>query len=254
MRVPLFMANWKMHKTAREARVFVQDLAKLLPPSPDREVVICPPFTALESAVSASNGRFPVCAQDLFWEAQGAFTGEISPAMLRDLGCAYVLVAHSERRQHFGETDQTARNKVAAALDHGLKPVLCVGETLREMESEKTEEVVSRQVREGLGRIRLEDFSRLALAYEPVWAIGTGKADSPDQSNKTIGVIRGILADLAGHLEAQKIRILYGGSVKPDNIAPFMAQPEIDGALVGGASLSTESFSKIVLHRSPTKA
>jgi triosephosphate isomerase len=248
-RLPLFAANWKMHKTLREAKIFFEDLLGMLPLKLDCEVAIFPPFPLLHQAFQWASGRLALGAQDVFWEAEGAYTGEVSPVMLKDAGCSYVLVAHSERRRYFGESDTTANKKILSALEHGLKPILCVGETLEEMESRKTKDVVKRQVFEGLQNFRLSDASNLVLAYEPVWAIGTGKADTPEQSNQTIGFIRSLLSEMFGYHEAQKIRILYGGSVKPENIAPFMAQPEIDGALVGGASLSAESFSRIVQFR-----
>lgn len=248
-RVPLLAANWKMHKTIRETRLFIGDFSRLLPDKIDREVVIFPPFTALQAAASAAGDRFAVGGQDLFWEPKGAYTGEISAEMLREAGCSYALIGHSERRRYFGETNESANKKVLAALEQGLKPMLCVGETLEEMEAERTRDVIGRQVREGTRNLRAADFDKLVMAYEPVWAIGTGKADTPDQSNKTIRFIRETLAEAIGHHDAERIRILYGGSVKPENIDGFMAQAEIDGALVGGASLEPESFLRIVQYR-----
>jgi len=243
-RRPLAAANWKMNKTLAECASFFETLNAKLPKSTACDVVVCPPFTLLERSVSLARNQVALGAQDLFWEAQGAYTGEISGMMLRDIGCKYVIIGHSERRQHFGETNQSVNKKVSAALKQSLVPILCVGETLQEMESGRTKQVVQTQLEEGLKGISLQgDF---VLAYEPVWAIGTGKSDTPEQSNQTIGFVRTVLAKAAGQEFAARTRILYGGSVKPDNIKAFMAQPEIDGGLVGGASLDPHSFLSIV--------
>ena len=245
-RVPLIAGNWKMHKTAAEGAALVRALvAEPLPPGV--EVAVCPPFTALSQvrgALDASTIRLG--AQDLYWEGQGAFTGEISPLMLRDLGCTYVIIGHSERRQFFAETDDTVARKAAAAFAHALVPILCVGERLEERDGGQTEVVVVRQTTRGTQRIDPGVASALVIAYEPVWAIGTGRSASGDEADRVIGLIRRTLAERFGETAASGIRILYGGSVTPDNAAEFSVQPEIDGALVGGASLDAGKFRKIV--------
>jgi len=245
-RIPLIAGNWKMHKTAGEGAALVRAL--LADPLPSRvEVAVCPPFTALGEVRSALGGStVRLGAQDMYWEAQGAFTGEISPVMLRDLGCTYVIVGHSERRQFFGETDDTAARKAGAAFAHGLIPILCVGERLEERDGGRTEAVVVRQTTQGTERIDPVLASTLVIAYEPVWAIGTGRAASGEEANRVIGLIRRALAERFGENVAARIRILYGGSVTPEVAAEFSSQPEIDGALVGGASLDAGKFRKIV--------
>ena len=245
-RVPLIAGNWKMHKTTGEGAALVRALvAEPLPPGV--EVAVCPPFTALSQvrgALDASTIRLG--AQDMYWEAQGAFTGEVSPLMLRDLGCTYVITGHSERRQFFGDTDDTVARKAAAAFAHALVPILCVGERLEERDGGQTEAVVVRQTTQGTQRIDPGVASALVIAYEPVWAIGTGRSASGDEANRVIGLIRRTLTERFGETAASGIRILYGGSVTPDNAAEFSVQPEIDGALVGGASLDAGKFRKIV--------
>jgi triosephosphate isomerase len=211
-------------------------------------VVICPPFTALSVAVAAAKGScVAIGAQDCYWEKEGAFTGEVAVPMLADLGCSHCIVGHSERRQFFGETDVTVDKKVAAVLAQGLACIACVGETLAERESGQTFAVLERQVRDGLTRHLTSP--RLVVAYEPVWAIGTGKTATPAQAQEAHAFIRGVVARAANPAAAQAVRILYGGSVKPDNIAALMAQPDVDGGLVGGASLDAASFAKIVRFR-----
>jgi triosephosphate isomerase len=245
-RKPLIAGNWKMHKTAGEGAALVRAL--LAEPLPaDVETAVCPPFTALGEVRSVLGGStVRLGAQDMHWEGQGAFTGEISPQMLRDLDCTYVIVGHSERRQFFGETDDTAARKAGAAFANGLVPILCVGERLEERDAGQTEAVVVRQTTEGTQRIGPILASTLVIAYEPVWAIGTGRSASGEEANRVIGLIRRTLADRFGDNAAARVRILYGGSVTPDNAAEFSAQPEIDGALVGGASLDAGKFRKIV--------
>lgn len=247
MRQPFVAGNWKMYKTIAEARHLVSELVPGLQAVRGVEKVLCPPFTALLAVRSLLEGTdIGLGAQNLHWEASGAFTGEISPLMVAEL-CQYVIIGHSERRAYFGETDASVNRKVQAALLHGIKPIVCVGETLEEYESERTTEVVSRQVREGLARLDLNDGSSLIIAYEPVWAIGTGRAATPEGANAVIAdVIRASLTDLFGEGIANEVRVLYGGSVKAANAAEFFVQPEIDGALVGGASLKADEFVPIV--------
>jgi len=247
MRVPLIAGNWKMHKTVKEAVSLVQGLVNEFKGVLDREILVCPPFTSLSEVGKALEGsRIKLGAQDLYWEEKGAFTGAISPLMLKDVGCTYVIIGHSERRQLFGETNRYTNLKINAAWAYGLNPILCVGETLAEREIGKTKDVVGLQLREGLKDLAVSQGHDLVVAYEPIWAIGTGKTDSPQEANATCGYVRQLLSELFGYAEAQKIRILYGGSVKPENIDGFMQQEEIDGALVGGASLNVESFTRIV--------
>ncbi len=239
--------NWKMHRTAAEARALVAELRGLAEGLAEKvDVAVAPPFTALAAAADALRGsRIALAAQDVHWEAQGAFTGEVSAAMLREIGCAHVIVGHSERRQLFGETDESVNRKAKAVLGAGLAPIVCVGETLAERESGRTLEVVSRQVRGGLAGLPADQVGRLTVAYEPVWAIGTGKTATTAQAQEVHAAIRALLRELAGAV-ADQVRIQYGGSVKPDNAAELLAQPDIDGALVGGASLKAGDFSQIV--------
>lgn len=247
MRKPIAAGNWKMFKTAKEASKMISELKELVKSVSDREVVICPPFTALESAVNAAKGsNVKIGAQNLYWEEKGAFTGEIAPGMIKDLGCEYVIIGHSERRQYFGETDATVNKRIFAALKAGLKPIICVGETLQERESEKTFSVIETQIKGGLKGLSVELMKDCVIAYEPVWAIGTGKTASKEQAQEVHAFIRKLLSDLLGKDTAGATRILYGGSVKPDNVKELMSQPDIDGGLVGGASLEAEPFSKIV--------
>lgn len=235
-----------MHKTAEETRRLVGDLKPLVSATPV-EVVVCPPFTSLSAAVNAASGsNIYVGAQDLFWEDEGPYTGEVSGPMLKDLGCRFCIIGHSERRQYFEETNTSVKKKVQAAYRSDLIPIVCVGETLDQRQAGKTLEVCRRQVEEGLEGLSPEQISKLVVAYEPVWAIGTGRTATPEDAQEVIGFIREILSEMYGKEAAQACRIQYGGSVKPENIAPFMAQPDIDGALVGGASLDPISFAAIV--------
>lgn len=250
-RKPIIAGNWKMNQTHTEALALVRTLSyELREPDYKRvEVVVCPPFTALRTVQLVIEDEYlPIGlgAQNLFWEDEGAYTGEISGAFLKALHCTYVIVGHSERRKFFGETDETVNKRAHAACRHELKPIVCVGETLEEHEGGRTESVVERQVRDGLAGLSSEQLGSLVIAYEPVWAIGTGRAATPEDADATIGFIRKTLATLSTDDLAQQIRIQYGGSVSPGNIAQFMAQPEIDGALVGGASLDPKSFGMIV--------
>jgi len=246
MRKPLIAGNWKMHKTPEEARAFASQLLEELKEEREVEVVVAPPFVSLLPVKEAlGDGPIKLAAQNVHWEREGAFTGEVSPLMLKEVGCEYVIVGHSERRGYFGETDEVVNRKVKALLDVGLKPILCVGETLKEREEGKTFKVVEVQVRGGLKDLEAEEGKELVVAYEPVWAIGTGRTATPHQAQEVQAFIRKLLGGLFGEV-AREIRILYGGSVKPENIAELMAEEDIDGALVGGASLKVDSFVKIV--------
>jgi triosephosphate isomerase len=250
-RKPLIAANWKMYKTVSEAVSFISSIQEESGPLNDREVVIAPPFTALQAVREKLNSNgYGLAAQNCWWQEKGAFTGEVSPVMLKDLGCDYVIVGHSERRQIFGETDEVVRQKTAAVFSHGMLPIVCVGEILDQREQGKTFDVVGGQVEralEGLGR---ENASRLVMAYEPVWAIGTGKTASPAQAQEVHAFIRRTLQSLFDKELANKVRILYGGSVKPDNVDALMAEADIDGTLVGGASLEVGSFKRLIQFKS----
>ena len=236
-----------MYKTPAETRAFFEKFRPLVSGAQHCEIVICPPFIDLDAAVAAARDtRAEIGAQNLFWAKEGAYTGEISGAMLKAAGCGWVLVAHSERRQYFGETNETAAKKIIAALDASLTPIYCVGETLEQRESGKTESVLEDQIRAGLASVTPQQFEKIVIAYEPVWAIGTGKVATPEIAADAHRFIRGQLRQRFGSDAAGACRILYGGSVKPDNIRGLMAQPEIDGALVGGASLDPASFASIV--------
>jgi len=247
MRRPVIAGNWKMYKTQAEARAYFSALAPLVQGCVHCDIIVAPAFTALAAAVEAVKGTsISIAAQDMHGEPEGAFTGEVSAAMLVDVGCRAVIIAHSERRQFFGETDESANIKVRAALAAGLTPILCVGELLAEQESGKTEEVLERQFQGGVAALTGAEFSRIILAYEPVWAIGTGRTATPEMAAEAHRFLREQAASSFTPERAAGLRILYGGSVKPDNIKGLMAQPEIDGALVGGASLKAEAFASIV--------
>ena len=246
-RKPLIAANWKMHKNRREAVAFSEALQTRVGPLEDREVVLAPPFTALWAVREVLREKgFALAAQNSHWEEKGAYTGEISVAMAKDCGCDYVILGHSERRHVFGETDAVIRKKVDAVFRHGLLPILCVGEVLGEREEGKTFSVVRAQIDEGTEGLGAEQLRGLVIAYEPVWAIGTGKTATPGQAQEVHAFIRELLGSLFDKSVAKGIRILYGGSVKPDNVDTLMGEPEIDGLLVGGASLEVESFQRIV--------
>ncbi len=247
MRRPVIAGNWKMYKTIAEAVDFVEKLKPLVAGSSHRDIVVAPPFTALAAVASAAKGStISVAAQDLHWDKEGAHTGDISPAMVLDAGCTHVIIGHSERRQDHGETDESVNRKLKAALGAGLKPIVCVGETLAEREAKKTEEVLARQFRSGFIGLTAPEFSRIIIAYEPVWAIGTGRTATPEMAGETHQYLRGLIVGQFGADIAAGLRILYGGSVKPDNIAGLMALEDIDGALVGGASLKPDSFAAII--------
>ena len=247
MRKPIIAGNWKMYKTVPESVNMVRDLVPLVSGISDREIVIAPVFTSLESVGKAVKGtNIKLSSQDVFWEEKGAFTGEISPGMLVDVGCSFVIIGHSERRQYFGETDATVNKKIFAALKALLTPIVCIGESLDEREKGQTFTVLERQLREGLKNITKEQMLKLVIAYEPIWAIGTGKTATPSQAEEAHIFIRKTLAGMFGGEVSDNIRILYGGSVKPENVSELMAQNNIDGALVGGASLEAGSFATLI--------
>ncbi len=246
-RKPLIAGNWKMHKTGPEAVEAARTLVKLTADVDQVEVMIAPAFTALAQVAEALRGtRIILCAQNMHWESQGAFTGEISAEMLQSAGCTHVILGHSERRQFFGETDQTVNLKLRAALAAGLKPILCIGESESERDEGKTFSVLDKQVQNGLKGLLSDDLKELILAYEPVWAIGTGKTATSEQAQQVHAYLRDQLAKAYGRAVADSVRILYGGSVKPANIAQLMAMEDIDGALVGGASLEPGTFNQLV--------
>ncbi len=253
-RRPIIAANWKMHKTHLEAIQAVQKLSYLLDKDDAErvEVVVCPPFTALravQTLIDSDRLEYRLGAQNVHFEDKGAFTGEVSPQMLQALKCRYVIVGHSERRQLFGETDDLVNKKVRAVFSHEMTPILCVGETAEERDRGATQDKVAGQVRAGLIGVTVEQAATLVVAYEPIWAIGTGRNAEPGDAAQVIGVIRSTLAELHDDRVAQAVRVQYGGSVKAGNIRDFMAHPEIDGALVGGASLDPEEFALIVKYR-----
>ncbi len=247
-RTPLIAGNWKMFKTIQETSAFCQRLKEETAGVAEKvEIAVAPPFTALAAASSALKGSsIKVAAQDVYWAESGAFTGEISPGMLKDAGCALAIIGHSERRQYFHETDEWVNKKTSAAMKAGLVPIVCVGETLAERRGGTTVSVVERQVRDGVKGLALNDPAQFVIAYEPVWAIGTGQTATPDQAQEVHAFVRKILADIFSPPLAREVRILYGGSVKPENIKELRAREDIDGALVGGASLEVASFMKIV--------
>ncbi|HWF37762.1 MAG TPA: triose-phosphate isomerase [Candidatus Acidoferrales bacterium] len=247
MRRPVIAGNWKMFKTQSETRVFFQAFAPAVANSRHCDIVVAPPYTAIGAAVDSARGSaIHIAAQNLHWENEGAFTGEISGPMIVDAGCNLVIIGHSERRQYFGETDESVNKKMKAALAAGLTPIVCVGETLAEREANETREVLQRQFTGGFAGLTPEEFSRILMAYEPVWAIGTGRTATPEIAAEVHRHIRQLVAAQYSLDEASQVRILYGGSVKPDNIRGLMFQPDIDGALVGGASLDPKSFAAIV--------
>jgi triosephosphate isomerase len=253
-RRPIMAANWKMHKTHLEAIKAVQQLSYLIDgkTTDQVEVVICPPFTALRSLQTlfeADRLPYRLGAQDVHWEQKGAFTGEISPDMLSALKCRYVIVGHSERRQLFGETDERVAKKAKAVFGAGMVPIICVGETLEERDSGRTEDKVVTQVKAAVGGLSEEQVATAVVAYEPIWAIGTGRNANPQDAGEVVALIRGTVASTFSGGPAASMRVQYGGSVKPGNIREFMAHPEIDGALVGGASLDPEDFALIVRYR-----
>ena len=248
-RKPIFAGNWKMHKTAAEGASLARQLvAGLKSISAECEVLVAPPFTAIPAVVDAAVGSgVLVGGQNLHWEDKGAFTGEICGPMLKDAGCTHVIIGHSERRQYFGETEQTVNLKISAAIRSGLVPVFCLGETLEERERGKTFDVVKTQLNDGIRGVRPSDPDRFVIAYEPVWAIGTGRTATPAQAQEVHAFLRGELRMLLGTDFAERVRILYGGSVKPDNSSSLMECADIDGGLVGGASLKADDFLGIII-------
>ena len=247
MRHPFIAGNWKMHKTVHEAVVFVKEFRSLVKDVVDVEIVVAPAFTAVHAAAEAArNSAVGVAAQDLHWEKQGAFTGEVSAQMVREAGAEYVVIGHSERRQLFGESDQTVNRKLQAAIGAGLIPIVCIGETLDEREGNTTLDVLDRQIRNGFDGITGEQMAGLVVAYEPVWAIGTGRTATAAQAQEAHAHIRHRLRQWFGGPAADGCHVIYGGSVKPDNTAELVGQPDVDGALVGGASLDVKGFHDIV--------
>jgi triosephosphate isomerase len=246
-RRPILAGNWKMNMTATQARELASKLVPLVASIKDRDIVLGPPFTSLSAVAETIKGsNIGLSAQNLHWEDKGAFTGEVSAEMLLDLGCRYVIIGHSERRQYFGETDETVNRKAKQALRKGLLPILCVGESRAEREAGKLNDIIGSQVTGGLKDISADDIKKVVIAYEPVWAIGTGKTATPEQANEVHALIRQKVKALYSTDIAEGIRIQYGGSVTPENISTLMAMPDIDGALVGGASLKPESFAVLV--------
>ncbi|MBC2716844.1 MAG: triose-phosphate isomerase [Desulfobacteraceae bacterium] len=246
-RIPLIAGNWKMFKTGNEAVDAATQLVKLVSDIENVDIVIAPPYTSLAVVSEViRDTRIDLSAQDLYWEKEGAYTGQISASMLISAGCQYVIIGHSERRQLFGETNDTVNNKIKAASASGLIPILCVGETETQRDEKKTFSVLDKQMEKGLEGLTLDEHHSLVIAYEPVWAIGTGKSATPDQVQEVHAFLRDLVEKRFGNMLAKATRILYGGSVKPDNVSELMTLPDVDGALVGGASLQPDSFSKII--------
>ena len=247
MRKPVMAGNWKMYKTAAETSAFFETFVPLVSGAAHAEVVICPTFVNIPAAIEATKASaIGIGGQDVFWLKEGAYTGEVSAPMLASVGCKYVIIGHSERRQYFHETEETVFKKTVAALEAGLTPIVCVGERLEEREAGSTEAVCGTQFQGGLSGLTPEQFAKVVIAYEPVWAIGTGKTATPEMASMAHAFIRSQVHDHFGPAAAAACRILYGGSVKPDNVKALMAKEEIDGALVGGASLDPTSFASIV--------
>lgn len=251
MRKPIIAGNWKMNKTIGESCELVKALKPKVAGITDVEIVVAPVFTALSAVAEVIKGsNIKLAAQNMYWEKEGAFTGEVSPLMLKDAGCEYVIIGHSERRTYFSETNETVNNKVKAAHAYSLKPIMCVGEKLEERESGVMKDVIKDHVINGLAGITGEQMLNTVIAYEPVWAIGTGKTATPEQAQEVHEYIRELLAKQYSKSIADSVRIQYGGSVKPSNIAELMAKPDIDGGLIGGASLDAESFAQLVKFKS----
>jgi triosephosphate isomerase len=246
-RIPLIAGNWKMFKTRSEAKDLAFGLKLSCADVTGREILICPPYTAIEQVAEiVKTGPIALGAQNMHWESKGAFTGEVAPGMLVDVGVKYVIVGHSERRQYFAETNETVNKKMKAAVQFGIIPIVCIGETLNEREANRTLAVISLQVRNGMEGLSNQQAGKIVIAYEPVWAIGTGKTATAAQAEEAHAYIRKLFSEMYGADAADSVRILYGGSMKPDNVSDLMSQPDIDGGLVGGASLEVESFTKIV--------
>ncbi|HEX5410482.1 MAG TPA: triose-phosphate isomerase [Terriglobia bacterium] len=247
MRRPVIAGNWKMYKTRGEAAAFINGLKPCIAGVQHCDVVVAPPFTALAEAAEAARGSdIGVAAQNVHWDTDGAHTGDIAPGMLVDAGCSHVIIGHSERRHDHGETDEQVNRKLKAALAAELTPIVCVGETLDERESNETQKVLERQFQRGFAGLTPSEFSLIIVAYEPVWAIGTGRTATPEQAQESHAYLRGLARGQFGEDQAEAVRILYGGSVKPDNVKGLMAQSDLDGALVGGASLKVDSFASII--------
>jgi triosephosphate isomerase len=247
MRTPLIAGNWKMFKTVHEAVAFVTDLRPVVKDIADVDVVVAPPFTALYAVAQAARGtNIGVSSQDVYWEREGAFTGEIAPGMIKEAGAAFAIVGHSERRRLFGETDAIVNRKTLAVIGAGLTPIVCIGETLEERERNETFTVLDRHIKDGLDGVTSDQVAAIVLAYEPVWAIGTGRTATAAQAGEAHAHIRTRLRQWFGADAADSCRVLYGGSVKPDNIRELIAEPDVDGALVGGASLTVPSFGELV--------
>ena len=247
MRIPIIAGNWKLNNTISESVGLVTQLRALVADVAGVEIVVAPTFTALSAVANAlEESNIRLSAQDLFWEDRGAFTGEISPVMLKDVGCDYAIIGHSERRTYFGETNESVNCKARASLSHGIKPIICIGETREDREADRTEAVVEDHIINGISGLSAEALLSTVIAYEPVWAIGTGITATPEQAQDVHALIRTRLSEQYSVDLAAQVRIQYGGSVKPDNVIDLMAQPDIDGALVGGASLEAESFAQIV--------
>jgi triosephosphate isomerase len=247
MRIPFIAANWKMFKTVHEAVVFIKEFRSIVKDMDDVEIVVAPAFTAIHAAAEAArNSPIGIAAQDVYWEREGAFTGEVSAGMIKEAGAEYAIIGHSERRRLFQETDETVNRKLMAALGAHLTPIVCIGETLEEREANQTFDVLDRQIKAGLDGLTGEQVAALVIAYEPVWAIGTGRNATPEQAGEAHGHIRSRLRSWFGAQAADGCDIIYGGSVKPDNIHSLIVQTDVDGALVGGASLDLKGFSEIV--------
>ncbi|MFC1510378.1 triose-phosphate isomerase [Candidatus Omnitrophota bacterium] len=247
MRKPIIAGNWKLNKTTAEAVELVTELKRELSDVTDVDIVVCPVATALTVVTDVlMESNIGVGAQNMHWEDSGAFTGELSAPLIKDLGAQYVILGHSERRQYFGETNEAVNKKIKAALNHGLTPFVCVGEVLEERESGQMEAVITAQVQESLANLSTEEMAKIIIAYEPVWAIGTGKTASPEQAQEVHALIRGLIEKMFNGEVAAAVRIQYGGSVKAENIAELISQPDIDGALVGGASLKSDAFAGII--------
>jgi triosephosphate isomerase len=255
MRTPFIAANWKMHKTVLETVAFIKEFRKLAEAVHDVEIVVAPPFTALRPAVEAAHASaIGIAGQNLHWERQGAFTGEVSAGMLKEAGAEYVIIGHSERRQLFGETDETVNRKLTAAVAAHLTSIVCIGETLAQRDANETLAVLDRQIKQGLDGLTADQIGALVIAYEPVWAIGTGRNATPAQADEAHAHIRARVRQWFGGVAADQCHVIYGGSVKPENIRDLAALPDVDGALVGGASLEVRSFFEIVSRSRPAAA
>jgi triosephosphate isomerase (TIM) len=252
MRIPFLAANWKMYKTVHDAVVYIKEFRSMVKDVTDAEIVVAPPFTAIHAAAEAArNTPVGIAAQDVYWEREGAFTGEIAAAMIKEAGAEYVIIGHSERRRLFGETDETVNRKTVAALAAELTPIVCIGETLEERERNQTFDILDRQIKAGLDAMTGSQVGSLVIAYEPVWAIGTGRNATPEQAVEAHAHIRGRLRQWFGGEAADQCHVIYGGSVKPDNIRDLMSADDVDGALVGGASLDVRTFHEIVARSRP---